>query len=1728
MSLSLLPTNAVLINQVAVTVYGVAPGATLQANFEAHAKDNGIDATLNLLLNSAGLGSDANFNAIVLANLGLASDAVSVAYMESSVAANGRLATMKAAFDFLGSVAGQDNQYGTAGTAFNSKVTKSIEYSSVATNTSASTDAVSATAIATGSTFTLTTGTDSGTSFAGSASNDTYASVLVAAGGTGTTINAGDSLNGGAGTDTLNISATGDVDGFTLAGVVTTGVEKVLVSNFDTDAVKVLTVEGSLFSGATTVGLSASGANGDTKFDNLGTITAVEYAGAGDLEVAYNASAVTGTSDIQDVTLNGSSGALTIAGVETINLTSATTKNTISTLTADAAKTLTIAGDQNLTITNELSATVANIKTIDASSATGKVSIVNDDTTTNATLGSGADTYKTGAAVAADYAVDGGAGEDTLSVTASTVLDTAVETARYTNFEALQINNIAATTTAFNQDMSLLTGFDAVTLVAQDSTDSTADSVMSTALSKVSNGTTITIKDLTTAETAKFTASATITHADDTASDDIAFVLGSSTAGAGANVTDATNAKIFLSLKAANAETVTVTSQGGSNLLGTLDSADMTSLTVLGDKALEIHDINNATKLATVDASGMTAAFTMTGSNASTTAGTYTGSAKGDTLLGGTKGDTINGGAGDDTINGANGDNTLNGEAGDDVITGGTGADTISGGAGDDQIKFGSANLTSLDTVDGGAGANKITITDAATVVDADFTNVTNVQTLETSTGTGSITLGELANASGLTTVDADATGNTTVTPGAKFTNDLKVVLSDDNDTVAASAYTGSLTVTIDDDAHLDGNDTLTGGTGVDTLSVKIVTGATITATELASVSGFEVFKIANNASTNTITLADANIADGKGMTVDGTALTSDSAVLTVVGTNETNGVLTVLGGAGNDVITGSASDLGDVLTGNGGDDTFKFATANLTKLDTVTGGAGDDTLQTTDTGTLVDADFTGVTQVENLTLGASSTVTLDSIAQTAGFSKYTLGTGTNKVTLKAGFTNDLTLNLVAGTDTVDGSVYTGALTIAVADDDHLSADTLTGGTGSNDTLSVKAALLTDTELANVTKFEKIVSTSDATANIKLHNNNAAAGASLTVDASALVSTNAATLDASNETDGLITLIAGAAGDTITMSASASGGDTISAGAGDDTIKVSAANLSSLDTIDGGAGTDKIVLTAAGTVADSAFANVTSVETLDSANANQTVILDSNAAASGLKTLNLVTGSNTNSVVLSAGFTNDLTIALTDNTDTVTGTAYTGALTVTVAEDNLTNADTLTGGSGSDTLTITFDDNSGDKLTAAEMINVTGFETIKSASNTVGNLDLNDANIASGKSMTIDVSKNTGDAFTLDASAELDGTITYVGGGGVDTVTGGAKADTIGGGAGADVITGGKGADILTGGAGADVFTYTKAEQSTTSGADSITDFVSGTDKIAVTLDFSSNTNGLTFDATVNTAAAGTDAIQAGLSGSIGQATYDTTNSQLVINADANNLITTNDYVIGVNAATTAKNTVAEGDINYTITGGSAGDIIVAGGGADTINGGAGVDTITGGAGNDTITLTTGEADTVVLSALANNGADTLVGFDGGTSKLNVAALGTFTALAVTNDGTDTNAAGSEVIDGHVFVISTDAQDLGAVTATDHSPITDFTDVTGTGVNTVIDFLNEGVVSQNGTADEALFVINDGNADAAYLYHYVDTVADTATDLTGGTLTLVATIGMKSGESFATGDLVLS
>ena len=82
--------------------------------------------------------------------------------------------------------------------------------------------------------------------------------------------------------------------------------------------------------------------------------------------------------------------------------------------------------------------------------------------------------------------------------------------------------------------------------------------------------------------------------------------------------------------------------------------------------------------------------------------------------------------------------------------------------------------------------------------------------------------------------------------------------------------------------------------------------------------------------------------------------------------------------------------------------------------------------------------------------------------------------------------------------------------------------------------------------------------------------------------------------------------------------------------------------------------------------------------------------------------------------------------------------------------------------------------------------------------------------------------------------------------GGNDTLAGGAGADTLLGGQGADVLMGGTGADVLTGGAGRDVFVLTAR-----SGADRITDFQNGVDKIRIS-GFADDFDDLVLSATGN------------------------------------------------------------------------------------------------------------------------------------------------------------------------------------------------------------------------------------------------------------------------------------
>lgn len=127
-----------------------------------------------------------------------------------------------------------------------------------------------------------------------------------------------------------------------------------------------------------------------------------------------------------------------------------------------------------------------------------------------------------------------------------------------------------------------------------------------------------------------------------------------------------------------------------------------------------------------------------------------------------------------------------------------------------------------------------------------------------------------------------------------------------------------------------------------------------------------------------------------------------------------------------------------------------------------------------------------------------------------------------------------------------------------------------------------------------------------------------------------------------------------------------------------------------------------------------------------------------------------------------------------------------------------------------------------------------------------GDLELNAQNlsVAPGSNVSFTINGSSGgDAI----KGSIKAVNTILGGDGDDQIRGGSLSDTIDGGNGDDKIIGARGADILTGGAGADQFRYLASEESGIGvNADRITDFTSGTDKLAFRLlDSDPNTPGV-------------------------------------------------------------------------------------------------------------------------------------------------------------------------------------------------------------------------------------------------------------------------------------------
>jgi len=168
--------------------------------------------------------------------------------------------------------------------------------------------------------------------------------------------------------------------------------------------------------------------------------------------------------------------------------------------------------------------------------------------------------------------------------------------------------------------------------------------------------------------------------------------------------------------------------------------------------------------------------------------------------------------------------------------------------------------------------------------------------------------------------------------------------------------------------------------------------------------------------------------------------------------------------------------------------------------------------------------------------------------------------------------------------------------------------------------------------------------------------------------------------------------------------------------------------------------------------------------------------------------------------------------------DTINGGADNDTITGGAGDDTITGGagdDTITGGAGNDTINVDAGTDTIADLATGDILNVSAGATA-----TANNVAAFVATAATANAGTATLNSDAAGSTVDMALATGANGFTLTGGAGVDTLTGSAQADTINGGAGADIITGGAGADTITLGTGADHVVFNSLV-----GADTVTDF---------------------------------------------------------------------------------------------------------------------------------------------------------------------------------------------------------------------------------------------------------------------------------------------------------------
>lgn len=631
----------------------------------------------------------------------------------------------------------------------------------------------------------------------------------------------------------------------------------------------------------------------------------------------------------------------------------------------------------------------------------------------------------------------------------------------------------------------------------------------------------------------------------------------------------------------------------------------------------------------------------------------FPGTSGPDSWLGTLADETASGGDGNDTLNGGAGNDTINGDNDNDVINGGLGNDLLSGGDGDDAFLLSYNNGS--DTFFGGAGSDTIRAVGPATRVD--WLNTDSIEFLD---GNGYVNFNVYGTASddslsfsgvtltGVNVIDAGV-GNDTISMIGATTNSVARIDGGAGEDLLIANNSGN---TLYGGA---GNDTLQGGTGNDTFVVKADLGTDL----IIGGTGTDTVRFISSHTLDWTKVSSVEAVDGNGYAnaVIGGTVGNDTinlAAVTLTGIAKIdagNGNDSVAGSAGADVINGGIGNdtlfggIGvDTLNGGDGDDTFIAKADGLNSVDAYHGGAGNDAIVATSS---VVIDWTKTSSIESVNGGGYTNVVITggSGSDVLDFSAISL-TGIAKI--DGGGGNDA-ITGTAGSDTIYGGAGTDTLNGGEGNDTFIvkadgSSDEINGGGGTDTVLAQSAASI---EYAKLNGIEAI--------NGNGHANVAVVGSAGddTLDLSAYQLTGVAKIDGGAGND----FITGSAGDDTIYGGA--GTDTLNGGDGNDTFHIKAD--ASKDTYAGGNGTDTLLAQSNVSID---LSKLTDIEAING-NGYANVIIE---GSSGNDLLDLSAYSVSGIARIDGGAGSDVIIGSSSG-DTIVGGF---------------GADTLTGGDGND------------------------------------------------------------------------------------------------------------------------------------------------------------------------------------------------------------------------------------------------------------------------------------------------------------------------------------------------------------------------------------------------------------------------------------------------------------